>query len=248
MTTGISQLDMMVGAELFTVLPVIFTMGLMSGLSPCSIPTVALVVGYVSKAENQRRVHGFLLSLSFVLGVALILTFLGGISGYAGGLLVQSKLLFAKGSIGLKAFLGTVCVLFIILGLWMLDLIRFNGSDLMAKIGVRQQSGAKGAFLLGLPFGIAASPCTLPVTIAVLLFLAAKGSLVLGALLMFIYAIGRSIPILLAGTFTGFLKGIKKFDKFQVVIEKVGGVVMIAIGIYFIFKSILKIDLLQLFS
>ncbi|MGE0918107.1 cytochrome c biogenesis CcdA family protein [Trichlorobacter lovleyi] len=247
MTTGITQLDMMVGAGLATLLPVIFTMGLMSGLSPCSIPTVALVVGYVSKAENQRRVHGFLLSVCFVLGVALVLTLLGGVSGYAGGLLVQSKLLFAKGSIGLKTFLGAVCLLFIILGLWMLDLIRFNGSDLMAKMGVHQQSGAVGAFLLGMPFGIAASPCTLPVTIAVLVFLAAKGSLIIGALLMFIYAMGRSIPILLAGTFTGFLKGIKKFDKMQVVLEKIGGVAMIAIGVYFIFKSILKIDLLKMF-
>lgn len=129
----------------------------------------------------------------------------------------------------------------------MLDLIRFNGSDLMAKMGVRQQSGAAGAFLLGMPFGIAASPCTLPITIAVLIFLAAKGSLILGAVLMFIYAMGRSIPILLAGTCTGFLKGIKKFDKMQVVLEKIGGLAMIAIGVYFIFKSILKIDLLKLF-
>ena len=247
MTTGIAQLDMMVGAGLATLLPVIFTMGLMSGLSPCSIPTVALVVGYVSKAENKRRVHGFLLSVCFVLGVALVLTVLGGVSGYAGGLLMQSQLFFAKGSIGLKTFLGAVCVLFIILGLWMLDLIRFNGSDLMAKMGVRGQSGAAGAFLLGLPFGIAASPCTLPVTIAILIFMAVKGSFLVGALLMFIYALGRSIPILLAGTFTGFLKGIKKFDKVQVVLEKIGGVAMIAVGVYFIFKSIMKIDLLKLF-
>lgn len=78
MTTGIAQLDMMVGAGLATLLPVIFTMGLMSGLSPCSIPTVALVVGYVSKANNQGRVHGFWLSVCFVLGVALVLTILGG--------------------------------------------------------------------------------------------------------------------------------------------------------------------------
>ncbi|BCS51956.1 cytochrome c biogenesis CcdA family protein [Geobacter sp. SVR] len=247
MTTGISQLDMIVGAGLFTVLPVIFTMGLMSGLSPCSIPTVALVVGYVSKADNTRRLHGFLLALSFVMGIAIVLTVLGGISGYAGGLLLQSKLLFAKGSIGMKIFLGSVCFIFIMLGFWMLNLINFNGVNLMERIGVRQQSGPVGAFLLGLPFGIAASPCTLPVTIAVLIFLAAKGSFVLGALLMFSYAAGRSIPILLAGTCTGFIKGIRRFDKIQFVMEKIGGLVMITIGVYFIFKSILKIDLLKMF-
>ena len=59
------------------------------------------------------------------------------------------------------------------------------------------------AFLLGFPFGLAASPCTTPVTVTVLAFAAAKGSAPAGFLMLFLFAMGRSLPLLAAGTFTG---------------------------------------------
>jgi cytochrome c-type biogenesis protein len=97
-----------------------------------------------------------------------------------------------------------------------------------------------------LPFGIAASPCTLPVTIAVLLYLATQGNALLAMFFIFAYTIGRSIPILIAGTFTGFLKRLEKFGKWQSSIEKLGGSVMVMVRVYFIFKSILNIDLIKI--
>jgi cytochrome c-type biogenesis protein len=160
--------------------------------------------------------------------------------------LLQSKSVFAKGSIGLKAFLGLASAIFILMGLWMLKIINFNNGNLMSKMAVEKGSGGWGAFLLGLPFGIAASPCTLPVTIAVLLYLATLGNAFSAMLLMFVYTIGRSLPILLAGTFTGLLTRFEGFSSWQSAIEKIGGSVMVTIGVYFIFRSVLNIDLLKI--
>lgn len=241
-----SPLDAYVNAGFPVVLAIIFGLGFMSGLSPCNLPTVALVVGYVGKNGDNGKSHGFLLSLYFVLGIAVVLTILGGLSGYLGGSLLQTKSIFAKGSIGLKTFVVIVSSIFIVLGLWMLKIIKLNGPNFMGKMKVEKGSGGWGAFLLGLPFGIAASPCTMPVTIAVLLYLAAKGNAILAMLLMFIYTFGRSIPILLAGTFTGFLARLEGFGKWQSAIEKLGGSVMVTIGVYFIFKSMFNIDLLKI--
>lgn len=239
-------LDAYVNASFPVVMAVIFSLGFVSGLSPCSLPTVALVVGYVSKNGNNGKSNGLFLSLYFVLGIAVVLTILGGLSGYLGGLLSQSKTVFAKGSIGLKIFLAVASMIFIIMGLWMLKIINFNGINFMTKMQVEKGSGGRGAFVLGLPFGIAASPCTLPVTIAVLLYMATKGNAILGVFLMFVFTIGRSIPILLAGTFTGLLAKLQGFERWQAAIEKAGGSVMVMIGVYFIFRSLLNIDLLKI--
>ena len=55
---------------------------------------------------------------------------------------------------------------------------------------------------------------------------------------MFTFAIGRSIPLLLVGTFTGILKNIKAFLKYQSIIEKVGGTIMILLAAYFIWQAL----------
>jgi cytochrome c-type biogenesis protein len=62
----------------------------------------------------------------------------------------------------------------------------------------------------------------------------AKGALVYGAGLLFVYALGRGVPIVLAGTFTGILKRLRSFGRWNEALEKVAGVVVIAVGLYFV--------------
>ena len=54
---------------------------------------------------------------------------------------------------------------------------------------------------------------------------------------MFTYAIGRSIPLLVVGTFTGILKNLKAIAKYQSIIEKVAGAILILLAIYFIWQA-----------
>ena len=218
------------------VVPIIFGLGVASGLSPCSLPTVALVVSYVSKNTSTSKVHGFLLSLSFVFGIALVLTILGGISGYAGSFILQGGSIFSSTkTVGTRIFLNFAFLSFIFLGLWMLGKIKFKRFNFMMNMNVKKESGVYGAFLLGLPFGIAASPCTFPVTVAVLLYVATKDMLSAMAM-MFIYTIGRSIPILAAGTSTNLLKKIQGFSNWQNRIDKTAGIIMVSVGLFFLLK------------
>jgi cytochrome c-type biogenesis protein len=219
MLANASLLNISVDANIFLICGVIFLTGFLSGLSPCSLPTVALVVGYVSGKKNEKKSHGFIISLFFTLGIAITLTILGLFAGSLGNLLIKSKVLTY-----------IIAAVLIFIGLWMLKLFNIGKGSLMEKMHVKKQSGVLGAFLLGLPFGIAASPCTMPVTIAVLAFAAAKGSIIYGMLFMFIFAIGRSIPIIIAGTFTGFLKKAKFLNKYEKVFEIIGDVLLVLIG------------------
>jgi cytochrome c-type biogenesis protein len=209
--------------SLITTLVIIFSTGVVSGLSPCTLPTVAFIVAYVSGKKDYSRKNGFILSLCFILGIAFMLSLLGMFAGVLGNLLIQSNIL--------NYIIATILIL---MGLWMLKILNFQFRDINFTKQPKQGSGALGAFLLGIPFGISSSPCTIPITASVLAYSASKGSSIYGMMLMFTYAMGRSLPLLVVGTFTGLLNNLKKFNRFQDTIEKISGVVLIFIALYFL--------------
>jgi cytochrome c-type biogenesis protein len=213
-------------SNLITTLAVIFTTGLLGGLSPCTLPTVVLVVGYVSGYRDSSRKRGFFLSLFFVLGIAFTLSMLGAFAGLIGRILQSTTILNYM-----------IAIILGIMGLWMFGVIDLNMKYQLKGMTPKKGSGLIGAFILGIPFGIAASPCTLPITASVLAYSASKGSAIYGMTLMFTYAIGRSIPLLVVGTFTGLLKNIRGIEKFQGYIEKVGGIILLLLALYFVWKA-----------
>ena len=95
--------------------------------------------------------------------------------------------------------------------------------------------GLPGALALGLVSGLVASQCATPVLAAILTYVMSQdGALVYGAALLFVYALGRGVPIVLAGTFTGALKQMQSMGRWSPVIERASGVVIIGVGLYFV--------------
>ena len=203
----------------------VFTGGLVSGLSPCTLPTVVFVVGYVGGYSHKSRKRGFIISLAFVLGLSLTLALLGAMAALIGALFLQSK-----------AFWFVVSGILIIMGANLLGLVSLPG---MAGTTLKPagSKGFLGAFVMGIPFAFVASPCTTPVTASVLAYAAIKGSPVYGFLLLFLYSIGRSIPLLLAGTFTGLVKNIQVLGNWSEVLQKISGIVLIVLGLWFLWSN-----------
>lgn len=211
-------------ANLIIVLVSVFSIGFVAGLSPCTLPTVVFVTAYVSGQKDYSKSRGFILSLAFVMGIAVMLSLLGAFAGLISKQLVNTTVL--------NYF---IAFLLILMGLWMLKVINFDGSSMMInRFMPKKNSGIVGAFLLGIPFGIAASPCTLPITASVLAYSATKGSALYGLIIMFFYALGRSIPLLVVGTFTGIIKNVEFFAAYQSKFERIAGVALIFLGLYFI--------------
>jgi cytochrome c-type biogenesis protein len=104
-------------------------------------------------------------------------------------------------------------------------------SGLREKVGLK---GIPGALVLGLISGLVASQCATPVLAAILTYVMAKGALLYGAVLLFVYALGRGVPVVLAGTFTGVLKNFHKLGRWNDWIEKASGVIVLAVGFYFL--------------
>jgi cytochrome c-type biogenesis protein len=207
----------------------VFIGGIVTSIGPCNIAMVPLLIGYVGGSHNLSRQRSFKISLSFSLGLAVTFMLLGVIASLVGGLMGG----------GTRLWYYLVAVVCLIIGLQMLGVLKlelpFWFGGLREKV---QLKGLPGAFLLGLVSGLVASQCATPVLAAILTYvMAQKAGLLYGAVLLFIYALGRSVPIILAGTFTGVLKSFRSLGRWTEWMEKASGVIIIAVGFYFLWTA-----------
>ncbi len=86
-----------------------------------------------------------------------------------------------------------------------------------------------GSYLLGL----VGSQCGTLILLVILSLAMTSGQWIYGATLLFVYALGRGIPIVLVGTFTGLITHMESFEKWNNIVEKVAGVIIIVMGAYF---------------
>jgi len=202
-----------------------FLGGILTSLGPCNIATIPLIVGYVGGSHDLSRSRSFSLSLVFAIGLALTFMLLGVAAALIGGLIGAST----------RWWYYLVAVVCFVIGLNMLGVLKLNlpmwFGGLRERIGLK---GLPGALALGLVSGLVASQCATPVLAAILTYVMAKGAMVYGAALLFAYALGRGVPVVLAGTFTGTLKSFQKLGRWSEVIEKVSGVIVIGVGLYFL--------------
>jgi cytochrome c biogenesis protein CcdA len=207
----------------------VFAGGILSSSSPCVLATIPLVIGYVGGYSEGDRRKAFLYSLTFIIGLSITFTVLGAIASLIGGLfgMISRTWYFIVGGIA------------IVIGLHLIGLYSWN---LPVPIQLQpKKRGIWGAFLLGLFFGIVSSPCATPILVLILTFVATKGEIAYGTSLLFVYALGHCALIFLAGTATGFVESFMKSKGISNVTtwsKKVGGTIVILVGIYFFYMGI----------
>ncbi|MBN1937374.1 MAG: hypothetical protein JW934_22145 [Anaerolineae bacterium] len=129
-----------------------------------------------------------------------------------------------------------VAAVCLVIGLHILGAIRLPEIGWLARLRERVRlRGVPGALALGLVSGLVASQYATPVLAAILTYvMAQQGGLVYGAALLFVYALGRGVPIVLAGTFAGVVKQLQALGRWMPLIEKASGVVVLCVGFYLI--------------
>ena len=92
-----------------------------------------------------------------------------------------------------------------------------------------------GAFLIGLFFGIVASPCATPVLAVILTFAVTKQEIAYSGGLLLAYALGHWVLVLGAGISAGFAQKVlasKGIANFSIYSKEVAGMILIGVGIY----------------
>jgi len=198
-----------------------FLAGLIFSFNPVSFAAIPVVLAYVTKAQSRHR--AVLLGGSFAAGMLVTHAVLGVAAALGGE--------WAKRTIGheWELLLGPVLVL---LGLLWPGWIRIR----LPWFGFRGKkvTGMWGAFLLGIPFSVAACPFCTPALAVMLTASAAIGSTTFGLALLLAFALGRSIPIVLGAWSIGWIEQMKGYLRWQKYFEVVAGVTLILTGLYLI--------------
>jgi cytochrome c-type biogenesis protein len=203
----------------------VFLGGVITSLGPCNLSMVPVIIGYVGGQREITRRRGFWLSLFFTLGSSLTFMLLGLVAAAVGGLFGARKAI-------LYWLVALVCI---VIGLHLLGAFKLN-LDFLARLQPKRVSrtGIIGALLLGLIVGLAGSQCATPILAAILTLVMLKGQTAYGATLLFVYGLGRGTPIILAGTFAAVVKALPALERFTNWMDKAAGLVLIAIGLYFV--------------
>lgn len=196
-----------------------FLTGLFFSLNPVAVAAIPVSLAYVTKAREKRQAIGF--GAMFILGMIATHVLLGIVAGL-GGLWV-SKLFGRQWGLALGPFL-------ILLGLLWPGWIRLPLPA--ASFRAKRATGMWGAIALGIPFSVAVCPFCTPALLVLLGGVATVGSPLLGAVLLLAFAIGRSIPIVLSAWAVGSLETLKPLAKYARVFETLGGIALIATGLY----------------
>ncbi|MBU1652522.1 cytochrome c biogenesis protein CcdA [bacterium] len=227
--TMIDQIGAIIQGNPLIALGAVFVGGLLSAASPCVLAIMPMVIGYVGGHSAGDQKKALVYSLLFALGLALTFTILGATAALLGRMM---------GDVG-KIWYWIIAALAIAMGLSLAGVfeIRF---PMPAKFKMKQR-GALGAFLMGLLFGIVSSPCATPVLVVILTFVATKGQVLYGILLLFVYAIAHCSLIILAGVITGFVErfvNARGVMNFSIWMKKISGVLIIFAGFYILYLNL----------
>lgn len=216
----VDLINQSLSGNLVVALPLIFVAGVFTSFSPCILSMLPVLVGYVGGYSNASRIKGFSMSLLFVLGLGVTFAILGITAASFGKVF---------GQIGTYWYVIMAAVA-IIMGLQLLGVLQISLPGL--KTVPVKTKGILGSFLMGLFFGLVASPCATPVLAVIMTYLAVKGDLVFGGLMLFVYGFGHGVPLLIAGTFTGALKSLRQFQRYSSIITYASGGILILLGAY----------------
>jgi thiol:disulfide interchange protein DsbD len=221
-------LSRIVNGSWWTLLGGFYVAGLLLSLTPCVLPMVpilsSIIAGQGGTVSTQR---GFLLSLSYVLGMAATYTAAGAIAALAGS---QVQALFQKPWL-ITLFAGV----FVVLALGMFGLFELQMpaavQTRLANMANRQKGGTFiGTAVIGALTALIVTTCVAPPLIGALTFISQTGDVARGSGALFALSMGMGTPLLLVGASAGQL--LPKVGPWMNTVKAAFGVMLIGVAIY----------------
>lgn len=218
-----------------------FIAGILTFLAPCTLPLVPGFIAFIggasfSEPENKitkRKI--FINSVFYCIGFSAVFIILGSLFGLSGAFLIKYR-----------AWLSRVGgALIIIFGLYLFKAfnmpffnIKIEGMNFLKKLKPGEPTSS---FAFGAIFALGWSPCIGPILGSVLLLASSEATLAKGAFLLFIFSLGLSIPFLIMALALDFArKSVKKISGYLNVISKIGGALLIIMGVLILTNNFAK--------
>lgn len=216
------------GLPLFLVL--VFGFGVLMSLSPCIYPMIPITLAVIgARSQEKGAAHGLLMSVTYVLGMALVYAVLGALSATVfSGITAFMQSPVVVGPIALLL----VVLAFSMFGAFELQAPQFMRDRLQGTGGAR--SGVIGVFAMGMVAGLVASPCVGPFLAALLVWVATTGNWVLGFVSLFTFGIGMGLLLIGVGTFPALLGSMPRSGGWMDTVKKGMGLLLLAMAFWFV--------------
>ena len=233
-TTAPSELSgiaaLLQGGRLLAIVPAFILLGLGLAFTPCVLPMVPILSSIiVGQGEQIGRARGFVLSLAYSLGMAIVYTLLGVAAGLLGeGLAAALQNPWVLGTFGLLIAAMSLSMF----GVFQLQVPAALQTRLADASG-RQASGKlAGVFAMGAISALIVGPCVAAPLAGALVYISQTRDVLIGGAALFAMAIGMSIPLLLVGVSAGSL--LPKAGMWMESVKRFFGVLMLAMALWMV--------------
>ncbi len=218
------------GGKLLLIVPAFVLLGLGLSFTPCVLPMVPILASIiVGEGANTRRSRGFVLALTYSMGMAIVYTSLGVAAGLIGEGL--------SASLQNPVMLGVIALMMVAMSLSMFGYYDLQlPSSLQNKLvnASGRHSGGKllGVFMMGAISALIVGPCVAAPLAGALTFISQTRDAWIGGAALFALAVGMSIPLLLVGLSAGSL--LPRAGAWMDSVKKFFGVLMLGMAIWLI--------------
>ncbi|MFA9274348.1 MAG: protein-disulfide reductase DsbD [Candidatus Aquirickettsiella gammari] len=222
--------DALKSGRLSLIIPLFLVLGLGLSLTPCVLPMVP-ILSFIIVGEGAavKRSRGFLLSLSYVLGMALVYTSLG----VAAGLLGEGLSAALQNPWVLSAFAVLMIALSLsMFGVYQLQMPAAIQTRLTYFSESKRNGKMAGVFLMGAISALIVGPCVAAPLAGALVYISQTKNVVVGGTALFSLAMGMGVPLLLVGISAGSL--LPRAGVWMEQIKRFFGVLMLAMAIWMV--------------
>jgi len=204
-----------------------FVEGILAFLSPCVLPLIPVFASYFAAGETASH-RGKKNALGFFLGLALVLISMGIFAGFLWDWI---------GSRPVEIIGGVLIVLFGLHYIGVLQIPSLHGArsrKIMDPERLRSLT-FPWSVVFGVVFALCWAPCIGPLLGAALIKAGMANTMLEGAFLLFLFALGMGLPFLLSAFLIDRLKSTTAFLKrHHVAVNRISGGFLILIGILMI--------------
>ncbi len=207
----------------------IFFSGILTALSPCVLPIIPLVFGFIGLSKNKKQ--GIINSIILILSMAISYSILGAFTAKGGGVFGSA---LQKPVFNIIA--GSIVIL---MGSSLLGLFEMQApSTIMQKISSFRGRGVFTAFVMGLFIGVIGMPCVGPVLISILTYISTTQDVLFGGGSLFLYALGIGVVFFVSSLLSLYSGKKIKQGYWNEFLKTLFSLAIIGTGVYFINKAL----------
>ncbi|MBF0210070.1 MAG: sulfite exporter TauE/SafE family protein [Desulfamplus sp.] len=209
--------------------------GLLSFFSPCILPLIPAYFSFITGLsldelttgdDRKTRVKVMLATLAYIGGFSFVFILLGASVSFLGGVISSFSWL-------IRYVGGAIIIIF---GLHLLGIINIKSLNFEKRMHISEKPmHLMGTFVIGMAFGAGWTPCIGPLLGSILIVAGGQETILQGVLLLTLYSVGLALPFIIISFFINrLLEIMKRAKKVLLYINKISGLLLIALGILLI--------------